>query len=121
MKKLLIAIKSEAICTALVNELSRYEVHICDTDTDVLATLELLRPDILILDLRLPRMDGITILQKAHHKPRFILALTDLITDSVLVTAADVGIQDVILIPCTIRHVLNHLNALTEKAPSTEA
>ena len=119
--KLLIAVKSEVIAGLLVSALSMHDVHTCDTGTDALAMLETHRPDALILDLTLPGMDGITILRKSVFKPRIILALTNLATPAVLQAAADVGVQDMILIPCTIRHIIEHLNALIEKAPSAES
>ena len=80
--------------------------------------LEMHRPDALILDLTLPVMDGLTVLRKTSSRPRVILALTNLATPVVLQAAADAGVQDMILIPCTIRHIIEHLNALIEKAPS---
>lgn len=97
-----------------------HDVHTCDTGPDALAMLEKYRPDALILDLTLPVMDGLTVLQKANFRPHSILALTNLATPAVLQAAAAEGVQDMILIPCTIRHIIEHLNALIEKAPSTE-
>lgn len=119
--KLLIAVKSEIITDLLVSSLSMHDVHICDTGTDALAMLEKHRPDALILDLTLPVMDGLTVLRKTGFRPYRILALTTLATPAVLQAAADAGVQDVLLIPCTIRHIIEHLNALTEKAPSAES
>ena len=119
--KLLIAVKSEIITDLLVSSLSMHEVHTCDTGTDALAMLETHRPDALILDLTLPVMDGLTVLRKASFRPHSILALTNIATEAVLLAAADAGVQDMILIPCTIRHIIEHLDALIEKAPSTES
>ncbi len=119
--KLLIAIKSEIIAHSLASALSMYNIHICDTGPDALAMLETHRFDALILDLMLPGMDGITVLRKSTFKPHVILALTNLATPAVLQNAANAGVQDMILIPCTIRHILEHLDVLIEKAPSTEA
>lgn len=119
--KLLIAVKSEIIADSLASALSMYDIHICDTGTDALAMLEAYRPDALILDLTLPVMDGLTALRKSGFRPRVILALTNLVNTAVLQAAADAGVQDMILIPCTIRHIIEHLDTLTEKAPSTES
>ena len=118
--KLLIAVKSEIITDLLVSSLSMHDVHTCDTGTDTLAMLETHRPDALILDLTLPVMDGLTVLRKTRFRPHIILALTNLATPVVLQAAADAGVQDMILIPCTIRHIIEHLNALIEKAPSAK-
>lgn len=119
--KLLIALKSEIITDLLVSSLSMHDVHTCDTGTEALAMLETHWPDALILDLTLPVMDGLTILRKTSFRPHSILALTNLVTPAVLQAAANAGVQDIILIPCTIRHIIEHLNALIEKAPSTES
>ena len=118
--KMLIAIKSESLTNLLSSSLSQYDVHICHTGNDTLKQLELLRPDFLILELMLPGMDGITVLRKSRYKPQVILALTNLATQSVLADASDVGIQTVLLIPCTIRYILEHLESLIEKASSAE-
>lgn len=120
MKKLLIATHLESTCTALARTLSQYEVHICSTGTDALTMLETLQPDILILDLMLPEIDGITVLRQSGYKPPIILALTNLASTSVLQAAVAAGAQDVLLIPCTIQHITKHLYTLIEEAPSPE-
>ena len=79
VNKILIAITSDAISTALSKALFRYEAHICSTGTEALAMLEMLQPDILILDLMLPAIDGLTVLRKSSFRPRTIVAITNLI------------------------------------------
>ena len=119
--KLLIAVRSEIITDLLVSSLSMHDIHTCDTGPDALIMLEMYRPDVLILDLTLPFMDGLTVLRKTTFRPHSILALTNLATPAVLQATADAGVQAMILIPCTIRHIIEHLNALIEKAPSAES
>lgn len=118
--KLLIAVKSEIIADSLASSLSMHDVHTCNTGTDALAMLETHRPDALILDLTLPVIDGLTVLRKTGFRPHSILALTCLVTPTVLQAAADAGVQSIILLPCTVRHIIELLNAQIEKAPSTE-
>ena len=118
--KLLIAVKSEIITDLLVSSLSMHDVHTCDTGPDALAKLETHRPDALLLDLMLPVMNGLTVLQKTSFRPHGILVLTNVVTPAVIQAAADAGVQNMILIPCTIRHIIENLNALIEKVPSTE-
>lgn len=120
MRKILIATISEATNTALAEALSQYEVHICTTGTDALKLLETLHPDILILDLMLPTMDGLTVLRKSRFRPPIILAQTNFISATVLQSAADLGVQDILLIPSTIRYIVERLDALIEKVPSRE-
>ena len=119
--KLLIAVKSEIIAESLISSLSQYDIHTCNTGTDALTMLETLQPEMLLLDLSLPDMDGLTLLRRSNHKPKYILALTDLATPAALQAAADAGVQSMILIPCAIRLIAQKLNALTEKAPSAES
>ncbi len=121
MEDLLIAMKPTIVRDALVKELSRYNIHICDTGRDALALLDTLYPSIFLLDLALPDMDGLTLLHKSHYKPRVILALTNFVSDTVMQAAAAAGIQDILLIPCTIRYIIKRLDALIEKVPSLEA
>ena len=118
--KTLIAIQSEPLTDLLCASLPQHDIHICRTGNDALQQMECLHPDILILELMLPSMDGITVLQRSSYKPRVILALTNLASQTVLAEAAAVGIQDVLLIPCTVRHIIKHLDALIEKVPSAD-
>lgn len=120
VKKVLIATISEATNTALADALPQYEVHICTTGPEAIELLETLRPDILILDLMLPAMDGLTVLRKSSFRPSTILARTNLISATVLQSAATVGVQDILLVPCTIRYIIDRLDALIEKVPSPE-
>lgn len=119
--KLLIAVKSEIIADSLATALSMYDIHICATGPDALAMLETLKPDILILDLSLPVIDGLTLLHRSHHKPKHILALTNFVSTAVLQVAADAGVQSLVLIPCTIRYIVEQLDAIIENAPSAES
>lgn len=117
---LLLAIKSEAIAEALCPSLSQYNIHICHTGPEALALLDTIRPEVLILDLCLPIVDGLSVLRQAHYKPPVILALTNLRTDPVIQDVLEAGVQDMILKPCTMRHIVEHLEQLTKKIPSLE-
>ena len=117
---LLLAIKSEVIAEALCPSLSQYNIHICHTGPEALALLDTLRPDAVILDLCLPVMDGLSVLRQAHYKPPVILALTNLLTADVLRDAMETGVQDVILKPCTMGHIVEHLEQLIKRVPSLD-
>lgn len=119
--KLLIAVRSAVMADLLASSLPAYDVHICSTGTEALTMLEALQPESLLLELSLPVMDGLTLLRKSRHQPAHILALTTLATAAVLQEAADAGVQDIILIPCTVKQIAKQLDALTENAPSPDA
>jgi len=118
--KLLIAVKSEIMGTALADLLTHYEVSVCHNGRDALRLLESLQPDIFIVELSLPVVTGLTVLRQTCYRPPVILALTDLVTGSVLQAAANTGVQDIILLPCPVRHIIRHLEALIQNAPAPE-
>lgn len=121
MLKVLIAMTSELLAQQLALSLTQYDLHICHTGKEALAKIESLHPDILLLDLMLPDSSGIQLLETSSFKPRIILAFTDFVNDEVLLRAAGAGIREVILIPCSLRHVLRHLDALIENAHLAES
>ena len=64
-RKILIADPSESFCVALTDALrGAYQVRSCREGNEALGILQSFRPDILILDLMLSGVDGITLLQK---------------------------------------------------------
>lgn len=117
---LLLAITSEKLAAALSPFLSQYNIHTCHTGTEALALLDTIQPEAVILDLNLPVMDGLSVLRQARHKPPVILALTNLRTDQVIQSALAAGIRDMILKPCTVGHIVAHLEQLTKRIPSPD-
>lgn len=121
MAKLLIAVRSEILAAALADALTEYEVRVCHTGTEALAVLESQWPDILLVELSLPWGSGLSVLQETGHKPPVILALTNILGESILQAAADAGVQDMVLLPSTVPNILRHLAALMQKRPAPEA
>lgn len=120
MAKLLIAAESELLSSILTQTCTQYEVHSCHNGADALASLEALRPDIFIVELSLPVVCGLTILQTTPYKPPVILALTNLVTSHLLQATAQAGVQELLLLPCSVQSIIACLNRLLEKAPSSE-
>lgn len=120
MAKLLIAVRSEDLSAALTEVLTEHEICVCHTGVDAQAALETLRPDVLIVQLSLPWVSGLTVLQEAVHKPPVILALTSLLENGVLQAAAKAGVQDMLLLPCSVQNIVRHLDALLQKRPASE-
>lgn len=113
MQTVLIAEKSEILAEALAEELRReYTVHTCCRGDTAAALLAELRPDILIIDLMLPYVDGLTILREAVYTPPCILALSNLLPDIVLQAAWDAGVGFAMLIPCSCRAVAARLKEM---------
>ena len=65
-RKLLIADGNEEFRRALAAELQgAYHVRCCDDGKEALSLLRSFAPDVLVLDLMLPGLDGISLLQSA--------------------------------------------------------
>lgn len=120
MATLLIAAESELLSSILRETYSAYEVHSCRNGAEALAQLESLRPDVFIVELSLPVVCGLTVLQTTPYKPPVILALTNFTANHVLRAAAQAGAQALLLMPCSIQSIIARLNELIKKAPSSE-
>lgn len=77
LRKIVIADPSEEICAALEEALlPGFQVSCCGSGTDALALVRTLQPDLLILELQLPRLDGIAVLRQLAslpHRPQVLV------------------------------------------------
>lgn len=122
MQTVLIAEKSEILAEALAEELRReYTVHICCRGDAAGALLAELRPDILIIDLMLPYVDGLTVLREAVYTPPYILALSNILPDSVLQAAWDAGAKFIMQIPCSCKAVAARLKEILQMEPDAHS
>lgn len=99
----------------------RYAVQLCHTGAEAIRLLNYLHPDVLVLYLSLPDMDGFTVLHSATYKPKAILLLTNLVTNGIVQQASAIGINDIVLLPCSIHQLLNLLRkyrSSTDSSPS---
>ena len=66
MKKILVVDDEPSVLGLAKHALEEggYEVHVCDTGRRALEELARLRPDLLILDVMLPGVDGFTVMGK---------------------------------------------------------
>lgn len=110
MQTILIAEESEVFAKSLAEALQdQYRVHICTRGDTALELLESFHPDILIIGLILPYLDGLSVLKAVKQKPQFILALSAVPSGFAIQSARDAGAQNVILLPCTTGAVLGQL------------
>lgn len=100
MYKLLIIDASEPYTDALAEVFKHeFDLQICRDGASALETLLSFAPDILILNLQLPYIDGLTLLQQSAHRPKVILAITPCVDPYIIRTAAAVGIQYMMIMP----------------------
>lgn len=91
----------QALAAALQDDFS---VTCCDSGRAALTLLHSLQPDFLILDLCLPEVDGLSLLQSAvmlPHPPK-VLVITRMYNEFVLDHAGQLGVKYVIQKPCAI-------------------
>ena len=113
MKSLLIAQADTPLRQAMYCAFSKdYRVILCADGCQALAALRRETPDAMILDLALPCIDGLTLLRKAPALPSAILALSAFLPDFVFQEARELGVAQVLLLPCSIDCITDTLTRL---------
>lgn len=109
-KKLVYVIDDEAdVCQLVANELARYahQVQTFHTGEQALAALKQQQPDLCIIDLGLPDMDGLSLVKQLMHNNSMgiiILSGRDSLTDKVL--GLELGADDYISKPFDPRELV---------------
>lgn len=116
MRTVLLILESEDFRLALEDALQRdYNVIPCGDPEKGMSLLKQ-RPDVLVLDLSLPGMDGLTFLENTMElHPPVILALTTQISPYIVQAVSDLGGGFVITKPCTLRAVTNRIADMLRK------
>lgn len=118
MRKLMIADCNEDYRIALTAALKdSYQVISCRTGTEAWTLLNQEQPEILILDLMLPELDGLTLLERANNyglRP-VVLAVTSLISPYVFSCAQRLGIEYLVRKPCQIDAVAARVKDLSQR------
>jgi two-component system response regulator MprA len=118
-QRLLVIEDDPAIARLLELELEEagYRVEVAGTGADGLAAMERERPDLVVLDVRLPDMDGLTVCRQARRggntMPILMLTALDRVGDRVV--GLDAGADDYLAKPFAIEEVLARLRALTRR------
>ena len=110
MRKVLIACPEDSVTYILCRYLSHCEVYTCDTGPEALAQIDLLQPDILLLFVSLPALDGLTVLKRARFGPPVVIALSSAVTAEILNTATDLGVTEIVRIPFSLQYLLRIIN-----------
>ncbi len=102
-----------------VLEHEQYEVTLLNSSLQALALLEKQKPDLLILDIIMPEMDGITLCRKLRRDPRFIalpiLFLTAKGNVDDIVTGLDAGADDYVVKPFELSELRARIAALLRR------
>lgn len=116
--KLLIADANEEFRLALAEALQgAYYVRCCQTGKEALELLRSYSPDVLVLDLMLPELDGISLLQAAVAagiRP-MVLATTPFLNPYVLESSEKLGVGYMMRKPCDIRATVARISDLSQR------
>ncbi len=109
----------ESLTTAL--EINGYEVTACEDGVEALAAFRASRPDVLVLDVMMPGVDGLGVCRvlRAEGDPVPILMLTARVETADRVAGLDAGADDYVPKPYDMDEVLARLRALLRRAETT--
>ena len=98
-----------------------YEVTVAATGLEGLALAKTSEPDLMILDLMLPTMNGFTVLQRLRDEGRDIpvLVMTALGTEEEKLRGFGLGADDYVVKPCGLLEILARVRALLKRASTT--
>lgn len=117
MQTLLIADWSETFAARLVEPLrSSYHIRVCHDGLTALEQLREKKPDVMILDLLLPELDGISLLHAAAAEDLVphVLGLTRFASSYVLESAERLGVTYLMMKPCEPEAICARLKDLTK-------
>ena len=118
MRKLLIAESGEEFRETLVHLVrGKYRVRTCREGAEALDAILTFKPELVVLDMMLPGLDGISIIEEVQRcglRP-MILAVTKLPSDYVLDAAGRLGIAYMMVKPCRIKAVVQRLQDMARK------
>lgn len=123
-KKILIAETSVDFCQRLTECMAgAYFLRVCHSGLEAQRLLEEFRPDVLVMDLALPELDGIALLKQIAlepDRPRVLLT-TCLLSSYVETTIRSCAVDLVMVKPCDARIVADRICDLANERPDAAA
>ena len=116
--KMLIADPSEQFSTALADVLrGAYILRLSRDGRETMELMSSFRPDILVIDLMLPGLDGISVLRQAAAAGQspMVLAMSRYISDYVAEAAAVLGVGYLMLKPCDVQATAARIGDLSQR------
>lgn len=102
-------------------ESERYEVHAVSEGTDVLPAVQSFRPDVVILDVMLPGMDGIEVLRMLRQASSvYVMMLSARTEEADRLVGLRMGADDYVVKPFSPREVVARVAALLRRDRSTQ-
>ena len=117
-KKVLIADNTDVFPQALSAALEpRYQVCVCGDGNEALDLMHRFQPDILVLDLLIPGLDGISLLQSAAEAGicPMVLAIAPFQNDYILESMDRLHVEYLMTRPCDILHTVQRIDDLRHR------
>lgn len=103
-------------------EIYGYEVFTTDTGNNVMSLIEKINPNIILLDLMLPGMNGIDICKKIRNNPLLnkirILIISAKSEEIDKIVCLEIGADDYITKPFSLREMIARINAFSRRIES---
>ena len=118
MLKLLIADGTETFRQTLAENLKEhYVIRVCQEGHETLEMMVSFKPDLVVLDLTLPGLDGISVLQRAAESgvEPVVLATTGYFSDYISDAISRLNVGYVMMKPCDVQAATARLLDLTER------
>jgi DNA-binding response OmpR family regulator len=105
-----------AVSQTLLLRAHGYEAEVCSESEKALALIEQLKPDVVLIDLAMPKVCGFDIVEKLEHcaeiRPRLIVAVTGFESPELRTKAAEAGFDLFLLKPLEISRLQPVLEAV---------
>ncbi|MCG7533513.1 response regulator [Pseudoalteromonas sp. OOF1S-7] len=121
MQKVLIIEDEQKLATILGKYVTQagYELHMVHDGADALAAVESFKPDIILLDLMLPNVDGIVICREVRrHSMVPIIMTTAKVEEIDRLLGLEVGADDYVCKPYSPREVVARVKAILRRVGS---
>jgi DNA-binding response OmpR family regulator len=130
LKKILVAEDDEFLSTLIKNRLKRenFDVQVAKDGEEVLATLKTFKPDLVLIDIILPKKLGFEVMEEIQKDPKTsrtpFMVISNLGQDSDIQKAKELGAIDYfikarILIDDLIKRIKGFLNPASEPSQTT--
>ena len=118
MRRLLIVDASEVRREAVSHAFAgKYEIAQCGDGNEVMEMFRTFRPDVLIMDLALPHVDGLTLLREAGDaRPALILAIAPFPSDYTYHSLCSLNVQTVVLRGISVSAIVGHIQEMEAMA-----
>lgn len=117
MRKLLIAEAGEEFRETLAHQVrGKYRIRTCREGAEALDAILTFKPELVVLDMMLPGLDGISIVEEVQRcgVSPMILAVTKYPSDYMVDAAGRLGIAYMMVKPCRIKAVVQRLQDMAQ-------